>query len=157
VGQGLVFGWFWSWGISDRRLVRQKLGKNTHPNHGGCHCPMAAKVPSPWHRRIEQLANMLRDKYVIKTRESYCFYYAFISYFKARHIIDRRCLSVYGLCNAESIILSAGGAETLILSACGAESMMLSAFPDIMIVSAPPAASMIPSVPFDCVITLLSR
>jgi hypothetical protein len=44
------------------QLVRQKLGKNTHPNHGGRHCPMAAMVPSPRHRRIQQLANMMCDK-----------------------------------------------------------------------------------------------
>jgi hypothetical protein len=40
----------------------RKLGKNTHPNHGGRHYPMAATVPSPRHRRIQQLANMLHDK-----------------------------------------------------------------------------------------------
>jgi hypothetical protein len=44
---------------------------------------MAAMVPSPRHRHIQQLANMLRDKSVVKTREYYCFYYVFISYFKA--------------------------------------------------------------------------
>jgi hypothetical protein len=44
------------------QLARQKLGKNTHPNHGGRHCPMAAMVPSPQHHSIQQLANMLRDK-----------------------------------------------------------------------------------------------
>jgi hypothetical protein len=40
----------------------QKLGKNTHPNHGGRHCPMAAMVPSPRHHRIQQLPNMLFNK-----------------------------------------------------------------------------------------------
>jgi hypothetical protein len=44
------------------QLARQKLGKNTHSNHGGRHCQMAPMVPSLWHRRIQQLANMLRDK-----------------------------------------------------------------------------------------------
>jgi hypothetical protein len=44
------------------RLARWKLGKNTHPNHGGRHCPMATMVPSPQHRHIQQLANMLSDK-----------------------------------------------------------------------------------------------
>ncbi len=56
--------------------------------------------PSPGHRRIQQLANMLRDKstYVIKTRQYHCFYYVFISYF--RHdalILNAKCLSVCGL------------------------------------------------------------
>jgi hypothetical protein len=44
---------------------------------------MAPMVPSPQHRHIQQLANMLRNKSVIKTREYHCFYYVFISYFKA--------------------------------------------------------------------------
>jgi hypothetical protein len=44
------------------QLARQKLSKNTHPNYGGRHCLMATMVPSPRHRRIQQLANMLRDK-----------------------------------------------------------------------------------------------
>jgi hypothetical protein len=44
------------------QLARRKLGKNTHPIHGGCHCPMVAMVPSPQHRRIQQLANMLQNK-----------------------------------------------------------------------------------------------
>jgi hypothetical protein len=35
--------------------------------------------------------------YVIKTREYYCFYYLFISYFKAPHIVDLPCPSVCGL------------------------------------------------------------
>jgi hypothetical protein len=46
------------------QLARQKLVKKTHPNHGGRHCPMAAMVPSPRHRRIQQLANILRDKFM---------------------------------------------------------------------------------------------
>ncbi len=93
--------------------------------------------------------------YFVKTREYYCFYYVFISYFKAQCIVDAPCLSVGGLRGAE-IILSAGGAETIILSAGGNESMMLSACAESMIVSAPPAASMILSAPFDRVIMLLS-
>ena len=44
------------------QLARQKLGKNTHPNHGGRHCLMVAMVPSPQHHRIQQLANMLHNK-----------------------------------------------------------------------------------------------
>jgi hypothetical protein len=58
---------------------------------------MATMVPSPRHRRIQQLANMLRDVYVVKTREYYCFCCVFISYFKARFIVDALCLSVCGL------------------------------------------------------------
>ncbi len=158
MGQWLVFGWFWSWGTLDTRLARQKLGKNTHPNHGGRHWPMAAMVPSPLappHKTISQHA--AQQVYVTKTREYYCFYYVFISYFKARHIVNAPCLSVCGLHSAESIILSAGGAETIILSAGGAESMILSACAESMIVSVPPSASMILSVQFDRVILLLSR
>jgi hypothetical protein len=44
------------------QLARQKLGKNTHPNHGGCHCLMAAMVPSPRHHPVQQSANMLCDR-----------------------------------------------------------------------------------------------
>jgi hypothetical protein len=44
------------------QLARQKLGKKTHPNHGGCHCLMAAMLPSPRHCCIQQLANMLCNK-----------------------------------------------------------------------------------------------
>ena len=89
-----------------------------------------------------------------KIREYYCFYYVFISYFKARYIVSMQCLSVCGLRGTESIILSAGGAETIILSAGGTESMMLSACAESMIVPVPPAASMKLSAPFDCVIAL---
>jgi hypothetical protein len=68
------FGWFWSWERSDTQLARQKLGKNTHPNHGGHHCPMAAMVPSPWHRRIQQLANMLcNNSMLLKLENSIVF------------------------------------------------------------------------------------
>ncbi len=59
------------------QLARWKLGKKTHPNHGGCYCPTATMVPSLQHRHIQQLTNMLRNKSVIKTREYYCFYYVF--------------------------------------------------------------------------------
>jgi hypothetical protein len=46
----------------DTQLARQKLAKNTHPNHGGRHYPMAAMVPSPRHCCMQQLASMLRTK-----------------------------------------------------------------------------------------------
>jgi hypothetical protein len=65
VGQWLVFGWFWGRGTPDWRLARQKICKKTHPNHCGRHCPMAAMLPSPQHRHIQQLANMLRDKFML--------------------------------------------------------------------------------------------
>jgi hypothetical protein len=78
---------------------------------------MATMVLSPQYRRIQQLANILHDKSVIQTREYYCFYYVFISYFKARHILEVPCLCVCWLRCAESIILSAGDTETIILSA----------------------------------------
>jgi hypothetical protein len=55
------------------QLARWKLGKKTHPNHGGRRRPTAAMVPSPCHRHSQQLANMLCDKSVIKTREYCCF------------------------------------------------------------------------------------
>jgi hypothetical protein len=51
-------------------LARQRLGKKTHPNHGGHHCLFAALVPSPQHHHIQQLANMLHDNSVIKTLEN---------------------------------------------------------------------------------------
>jgi hypothetical protein len=70
VGQWLIFRWFWSWGTSDTQLARRKLDKNTYPNHGGHHCPMATMVPSCQHCRIQQLANMLRDKSVLLKLEN---------------------------------------------------------------------------------------
>ncbi len=113
----------------------------------GCH---GTFPPAPPHTTISQHA--AQQVYVVQTREYYCFYYVFISYFKAQHIINVPCLSVCGLSGAESIILSVGSAETIILSAGGTESMMLSVCSESMIVSAPPAASMILSA---CLIVLL--
>jgi hypothetical protein len=116
---------------------------------------MAAMVPPPPtlpHTTISQHA--ARQVNVVKTRKYYCFYYLFISYFKARRILDAPGLSACSAGGAASIILSAGSAESIILSAGGAESMMLSSCAESMIVSAPPPESMILSVPFDCVITL---
>jgi hypothetical protein len=76
---------------------------------------------APPHTTISQHAVL--QVYVIKTREYYCFFYLFISNFKAQRIIDALCLSVCRLHGAESIILSAGGAEMSILfSAHHAES-----------------------------------
>ncbi len=44
------------------QLGRQKLGKTTHPKHGGHHCSDGRHGASPRHRCIQQLANMLHDK-----------------------------------------------------------------------------------------------
>jgi hypothetical protein len=52
------------------RLARRKLAKKTRSNHGGCHCPIDAMVPFPWHRCIQQLANMLRDKSMLLKLEN---------------------------------------------------------------------------------------
>jgi hypothetical protein len=52
---------------------------------------MAAMVPSPWHSRIHQSANMLRDKFMpLKLENIIVFTIVFISYFKARCIVDAR-------------------------------------------------------------------
>jgi hypothetical protein len=60
----------WGLGTPDMQLARRKLGKTTHPDLGGCHCPMAAMVPSPRHRCTQQLANMLRDKSMLLKLEN---------------------------------------------------------------------------------------
>jgi hypothetical protein len=44
------------------QLARRKLGKKTHPNHGGYHSPMATMVSSLQRHCIQQLANMLHNK-----------------------------------------------------------------------------------------------
>ncbi len=98
VGQWLIFGWFWGWGTSDTWLARQKLGKKINPNHGGCHCPMAAMVPSPQHCCIQQLANMLHDKSMLLKLENIIIFTTYYScYFKARRIVDVPCMGVCGL------------------------------------------------------------
>jgi hypothetical protein len=86
----LGFGWFWGRGTSDTQLARWKLGKKTHPNHGGFHCPIAAMAPSPWHRGIQQLANMLRNKSDVKTREYYCFTMYFLANLRHNALLTRR-------------------------------------------------------------------
>jgi hypothetical protein len=67
-------GWFWGGhGVGGHRtsaIAKQKLGKKTHPNHGSCHCPMAAMVPSPRHRCIQQLASMLRNRSMLLKLEN---------------------------------------------------------------------------------------
>jgi hypothetical protein len=52
------------------QLARRKLGKKTHPNHGGRHRPMAAMVLFSQHRHIQQFANMLRDKSMLLKLEN---------------------------------------------------------------------------------------
>ncbi len=111
-----------------------------------------ALPPAPPYTTISQHA--VQQVYVVKTREYCCFYYIFISYFKARRIVDVPCLGVCSAGGAESSILSAGGTESIILSAGGAETMMHSACAECMIVSAPPPESMILLALFDCVIML---
>ncbi len=91
VGQWLVFGWFWGWGTSDKQLARQKLGENTHPKHGGRHCPMAAMVPSPRHCRIQQLANMLGDKSIsLKLENIIVFTMYFLAVLRHYSMLTRR-------------------------------------------------------------------
>ncbi len=97
MGQWLVFEWFWVWGTLDTQLARQKLSKKTHPNHGDHHGPTAAMVPSSGHRYIHQIANMLHSNSISLTLENIVvFTIVFISYFKARPIVDAPCLCVCG-------------------------------------------------------------
>ncbi len=70
MGQWLLFGWFWGRGTLDTQLASRKLGKKTHTNHGGRRCHMAATVPTPRHRRIQQLANMLCVKSMLLKLEN---------------------------------------------------------------------------------------
>jgi hypothetical protein len=46
----------------DAQLIRQKLGKKIHPNHGGRQRPSAAMVTPPRRQVIRQSSNMMRDK-----------------------------------------------------------------------------------------------
>ncbi len=57
---------------------------------GGCHCPMAAMVSSPRQHRIQQLANMLRDKSMLLKLENII---VFTMYLLAilRHGASLRC------------------------------------------------------------------
>ncbi len=75
VGQWLVFVWFWGWGTSDKQLARRKLGKKHTPQSWRPPLPYGhhgALSPAPPHTTISQHA--VRQIYVIKTREYYCFY-----------------------------------------------------------------------------------
>ncbi len=77
--------------------------------------PLWCPLPTPLYTTtISQHA--ARQVYVINTREYYCFHHVFISYLKARRILNAPCLSVWRLRAAEIIILSAGGAETITFS-----------------------------------------
>jgi hypothetical protein len=103
---------------------------------------MAAMVPSPPHHHIQQLASMLCNKsMLLKLENIIVFTMYFLSYFKARCIIDAPCLSVCGLHQRAALRVSYSQRE------------MLSACAESMIVSAPPAESMILLAPFDSVIT----
>jgi hypothetical protein len=52
------------------QLSRQKLGKKTHPNHGGHHRLTAAMVPSSRHCHIQQSANMVCNKSMLLKLEN---------------------------------------------------------------------------------------
>jgi hypothetical protein len=58
---------------------------------------MATMVPSLQHCRIQQLANMLRDKSVIKTREYYCFTMYLLAILRHNALSMRRA-SVFAGC-----------------------------------------------------------
>ncbi len=87
----VAFWWFWGWETSDTRLARQKLGKKTHPNHGGRHRHMAAMVPPPRRRCIHQSANILCDKSMSLKLKNIIVLLLFISYVKSRRIVDTLC------------------------------------------------------------------
>jgi hypothetical protein len=82
---------------------------------------MAAIVPFPRHRHIQQLANMLRDKSMSLKVEniivSLCIYLLFKDTLHRQHTVPKflRVASVGR--HAESIIVSEGGTESMILSA----------------------------------------
>jgi hypothetical protein len=69
-GIGIGFWVVFGLGTPDTQLARRKLGKNTYPNHGSHHCHMATMVPFSWHRRIQQLANMLHNKSMLLKLEN---------------------------------------------------------------------------------------
>jgi hypothetical protein len=148
VGQWLVFRWFWSLGTSDTQLARRKLGKNTHPNHGGRLCPMTTMVPSPRHHRIQQLANMLRDKSMLLKLENIIVFTVYLLAILWHDAPLMHRTWVYAGCAALRVSYSQWAALRLLLSVGSAASMMLSACTESMIVSAPPAASMILSALF---------
>ena len=62
---------------------------------------MAAMVPSSQYHHIQQLANMMHDKSVMKTKINIVL--LFISYFKARCIVNVLCLCVCGLCQQAAL------------------------------------------------------
>ncbi len=95
VGQWLGFGWFGGQGTSDMQLARWKLSKKNTPQSWRPPLPYSrhgALPPALLHTTISQHA--AQQVQVIKTRAYCCFYYVFISYLKARRIIDAPCLSV---------------------------------------------------------------
>jgi hypothetical protein len=73
------------------RLARWKLGKKTHSNHGGHHCPMAAMVPFPRHCRIQQLANMLHDKSMLLKLENIIVFTIYLLAFLRHDASSTRC------------------------------------------------------------------
>ncbi len=84
-------------------LARQKLGKNTHPNHGGSRCPMTAMVPSPRHRHIQQLANMLRDKSMLLKLENIIVFTMYILAILRHDALSTCCALVFAGCAARRV------------------------------------------------------
>jgi hypothetical protein len=87
-------------------------------------------VPSPWHRHIQQLGYMLRNKsMLLKLENIIVFNIVFISYFKAQCIIDVLFLCVCGLRQRAALRVSYSQRTALRVwcSQLFAESMILSA------------------------------
>ena len=110
VGQWLVFGWFWGCGAPDTQLTRRKLGKKTHPNHGGRRRPTAAMVPPPRRRRTQQSANMLRDKSMSLKLDNIIVFTIYLA-IKGMARCRRHCheVPVFGCCNGRRWPTWAGG------------------------------------------------
>jgi hypothetical protein len=79
------------------QLARWKLGKKTYPNHGRHNCPTVAMVPSSRHHHKHKLANKLHDKSMPLKLKKILLVLLFISYFKARGIVDAPHLCICGL------------------------------------------------------------
>jgi hypothetical protein len=57
---------------------------------------MAAMVPSPRHRHTQQLADMLHDKFVVETREYYCFTMYLLDILRYNALLLRRACVLAG-------------------------------------------------------------
>ena len=106
----MVFGWFWGCGAPDKQLTRRKLGKKTHPNHGGRRRPTAAMVPPSRRRRTQQSANMLRDKSMSLKLDNIIVFTIYLAIKgMARRRRHRRKVPVFGCCNGRRWPTWAGG------------------------------------------------